>query len=186
MKSKLLIYLLPILFLCAISACKDSNDDLVEEGNIVGTWNAYEYYTDMDIPGEISGKDFKKINQIGTITYETRELPCTNNISKYEQEIEIFQFKLNADGTARISRKGYLKLYGFRFDCSPRNFIDGRDQVESYNWKLTDDKKSLMFYNEETKLEDSRKLPIVTLNSKEMHIKYDDGKTYIHFKFKRG
>lgn len=188
MKAKLLILCMPVLLLITVVSCEDSIRDLIEgeieERALVGTWEAYEFYNNEIGEDELTGKDFKKLNQIGKINFETREYPCTTKITKYEQLISLFQLKLLAGGKAEHTMKGYQKFEGWDTNCLAKNYNEALDDTETMKWKIIGKNAQIAIFDDEED-EDEGTFDIVKLTSNEMHLQYDDGDSYTLLKLRK-
>lgn len=188
MKTKLLILCMPILLLITVVSCEDSIRDLIEgeieERALVGTWEAYEFYNNEIGEDELTGKDFKKLNQIGKINFETREYPCTTKITKYEQLISLFQLKLMAGGKAEHTIKGYQKFDGWDTNCIAQNYNEALDDTETMKWKIIGKNAQIAIFDDEED-EDEGTFDIVKLTSNEMHLQYDDGDSFTLLKLRK-
>ncbi|MGV6946548.1 hypothetical protein [Sphingobacterium kyonggiense] len=188
MKAKLLILCMPVLLLITVVSCQEGLLDLiegeVEERAVVGTWEAYEYYSNEIGEDEITGKDFKKINQIGKVNYETREIPCTTKISKYEQLMSLFQLNLKSGGNGEYTIKGYQKFEGWDYNCTAKNLTESLDETDDVKWKIIGKNAQIAIFEHEED-EDEGTFDIVKLTSNEMHLKIDRDDDYMLIKLRK-
>ncbi|SEG01059.1 hypothetical protein [Sphingobacterium lactis] len=196
MKTKLLLMLLPIMLLFA-GSCSGLLDDLIEEAEgeydekraevqILGKWNAYEYYSnDFYQEGVSNPKDFSGVNQIGVLLkYESRSGSCSTKMEQFEQRLDHFKLEFRVSDKVILETKDYFKATTYDNECTARTDTDGGVDKEELPYRL-DAANGMLYLTEDEDTNYEVGFQILNLTDDNLHIRYDSNGEFIDIKLRR-